>query len=134
MTTLDQESATAANAPNLGLVTPYLVVRHGRPLLEFLKRAFNATELECFARADGGVLHAEVRVGDSVLMLGEPQPDGAPIMRTTLHVRAHDVDAAYSRAIAAGATSLREPSEKPHAGRIAGVADPEGNHWYFASP
>jgi PhnB protein len=133
MTIPDKKSAAAANVPNLGLVTPYLVAADGRSLLEFVKRAFDASELACHARADGSVQHAEVRIGDSVLMMGEPQPAGPP-MRTTLHVRAHDVDAAYARAIAAGATSLSEPSEQPHAGRIAGVADLEGNHWYFASP
>jgi PhnB protein len=133
MTKSDTKSVAAANVRNLGIVTPYLVATNGRSLLEFIKRAFDASELVCHARTDGSVQHAEVRIGDSVLMLGEPQPAGAA-MRTTFHIRAHDVDAAYARAIAAGATSLSEPSEQPHAGRIAGVADPEGNHWYFASP
>lgn len=122
----------SSELPSLGIVTPYLVVAHGRALLEFVKRAFDASEVECHLRADGSLQHAEVRIGASVIMMGETQLAGAP-RPGTLHVRARDVDAVYGRAIAAGATSLREPTDQANVGRMAAVADPEGNHWYFAS-
>jgi PhnB protein len=126
------ETAATADLAGLGAVTPYLVVPDAQALLHFLEDALGATELMRHTRPDGSIQHAEARVGTSVLMMGEPHPGGAP-MPTTLHIVARDVDAAYASAIRAGAASLREPADPPQGGRMAGVQDPAGNHWYLAS-
>src|SRR3954465_7907447 len=88
-------------------VTPYLVVRDARAVLDFLKRAFDAQENAVMKGPDGAIRHAEARIGDSIIMLGEAPPGAAP-MPAMLYVYVKDADAMYARALEAGATSLRE--------------------------
>ena len=90
-------------------ITPYLKVRDIARLLDFLKTAFDATETERMSRGDGTIGHAEVRIGDSMVMMGEPQGDAAP-MPGTLYLYVPDVDATYRRALAVGGTSVAEPT------------------------
>lgn len=113
-------------------VAPYLVVPGVAKLIEFLKQAFDAREVGRMARPDGSVQHAEVRIGDSAVMMGEPVPPVAP-SPCTLHLYLPDVDAAYRRAIAAGATPVSEPADQFYGDRTAGVRDPSGNCWYLAT-
>ncbi len=113
-------------------VTPYLVVPRVSQLIEFLKRAFGAEERGRFARPDGAIMHAEVLIGDSIVMMGEP-PNDQEARPSTLHLHAQDVDAVYRQAIAAGATSLREPANQFYGDRSAGVLDPAGNQWWISA-
>jgi uncharacterized glyoxalase superfamily protein PhnB len=113
-------------------VTPYLVVEGVPKLIEFLKQAFDAQELGRMARPDGGVMHAEVKIGDSKVMMGEPMGDWKA-KPCTLHLYVEDVDAVYQRAIQAGGTSVREPADQFYGDRSGGVIDPCGNYWGIAT-
>ena len=113
-------------------VTPYLVVEGVPKLIDFLKQAFGAEERLRMPRPDGTVMHAEVRIGDSMVMMGEPMGEWKP-MPGMLHLYVDDTDSLYKRALQAGATSLREPSDEFYGDRAAGVRDPSGNHWWIAT-
>ncbi len=111
-------------------VSPYLVVSGVAQLIEFTKQAFGATEVYLSKRPDGTVQHAEVRIGDSIVMMGESQDKKFPGM---LHLYMEDVDAVYQRAMQAGAKSLREPADQPHGDRSGGVEDAFGNQWWIST-
>ncbi len=114
-------------------VTPYLMVRGADRLIEFLKQAFGAEERgERFRRPDGTIMHAEVKIGDSVVMLGEAN-EQFPAQPTALCLYVTDTDTTYRRAMDAGGTSLREPEDQFYGDRSAGVADPSGNTWWIAT-
>jgi len=113
-------------------VTPYLVVRDVPRLIEFAQQAFGATELMRHLRPDGSVMHAEVQIGDSRVMMGEVPPSSPP-MPGCVHLYVVDADALYHLALQAGATSLREPSDQFYGDRMAGVQDPLGNQWWIAT-
>jgi PhnB protein len=101
-------------------------------LIEFLKQAFDAQEIHRpMLRPDGTIMHAEVRIGDSVVMMGEPMGERMP-MPGSLYLYVHDTDAVYHRALQAGATSLMEPADQFYGDRTAGVQDLVGNHWWIA--
>jgi PhnB protein len=112
-------------------VTPYLTVEGVAKLLEFLKEVFDAQVTERVERPDGTVGHAEVRIGDSMIMMGEAQ-DGKT-MPGSLYVYVSDTDATYRRALQAGATSLMEPADQFYGDRNAGVQDPAGNRFWIAT-
>jgi uncharacterized glyoxalase superfamily protein PhnB len=112
-------------------VTPYLRVREAG-LADFLAAAFGAVETTV-TRTPGGV-HREVRVGDSMLMIGEGGPEGTvPFSPSAFHVFVPDVDAAFERAIAAGGKSLGAPEDRIYGERSGFVEDVFGNHWYIAT-
>jgi PhnB protein len=113
-------------------VTPYLVVRDVPRLIEFLSQAFGATELMRAPRPDGSIMHAVVTIGDSPVMMGEPE-GVTPPMPACVHLYAVDTDALYHLALQAGATSLREPADQFYGERTAGVQDPVGNQWWIAT-
>ncbi len=113
-------------------VTPYLTVRGVARLSEFVKLAFDATEKGRFSGPDGSIMHAEVRIGDSMVMMGEPHGDVKP-MPGMLHLYVSDVDETYRRAIAAGAKSLREPADQFYGDRSSGVEDMCGNQWWIST-
>jgi PhnB protein len=113
-------------------VTPYLVVQGVPKLLDFMKQTFNSTELERVPRPDGTISHAEVRIGDSVVMMGEASAQSKP-MPTMLYVYVEDVDAVYKRALKAGAKSVRELKDEFYGDRAGGVEDPMGNQWWIAT-
>jgi PhnB protein len=114
-------------------VTPYLIVPKVARLLEFLAEAFDAKERIRLGRADGSIMHAEVTIGDSIVMMGEPNDKNGP-MPASIFLRVADADAAYRKALQAGATSISEPIDQPHAGeRYGGVIDPCGNRWWPAA-
>ncbi len=113
-------------------VTPYLIVKGAAPLIEFLKRAFDAQERLRMPRPDGTIQHAEVRIGDSVIMLAEAGGEWKP-MPASIHLYLLDTDAAYQRALQAGATSLRAPADQPYGDRSAGVQDASGTIWWLAT-
>jgi uncharacterized glyoxalase superfamily protein PhnB len=116
-------------------VTPY--IRVGEPgLADFLAQAFDAQETFS-GRGGGGGMHREVRIGDSMVMIGEGEAGAGgvmPIRPMAFHVFVKDVDATFGRAIAAGATSLGEPTDRHYGERAGFVRDPFGNHWFVATP
>lgn len=113
-------------------VTPYLLVKGVSNVIDFLRDAFGAETLLEMPGPDGSLVHAEVRVGDTRLMMGEatdkwpPRPGG-------FYVYVEDCDAAYARAMAAGGTSLREPTTEFYGDRSSGVEDPAGNQWWIST-
>jgi PhnB protein len=112
---------------------PYFHPHSAVAMIEFLARAFGAEELARHAGPDGRILHAQVRIGDSVLEMGEAHGPYQP-MPHSLYVYVPDADAAYQRALEAGATSLLPPADQPYGDRMGGVLDPFGNEWFLATP
>jgi PhnB protein len=132
---ISMTSATMRPAVREGFttVTPYIRVA-SEGLVSFLVQAFDAEET-LSAHGGGGGMHREVRLGDSMVMIGEgASGDVMPIAPMAFHLFVADADAAYRRAIAAGATSLGEPADRAYGERSGFVADPFGNHWYIATP
>ncbi len=119
--------------PEYHSVTPYLVVAGAARLIEFLTAAFDAKESIRDSLPDGTVRHAEVRIGDSTVMLSDAQPDH-PAMPSMVFLYVDDADEAYRKAIAAGATSVREIRDESHGDRMGGVLDPVGGQWWMATP
>jgi PhnB protein len=116
-------------------VTPYVVVQDAPGLIAFAQRVFDAEQTSRTTGHEGGV-HAEVRVGDSMLMIGGGAPElgwRGEHWPTAFHVYVPDTDATYARALEAGATSLGEPADMDYGERGAGVRDPFGNVWYIAT-
>ncbi len=113
-------------------VTPHLTIQGASRLVDFLKQAFDAQKLVRMAHADGTIMHAEVKIGDSIVMMGEARGDCKP-MPGSLYVYVDDADATYRRALQAGATSTMEPGDQFYGDRTAGVKDPSGNQWMIAT-
>lgn len=113
-------------------VTSYLTVQGAADLIDFLKQAFAAREKERFTQPDGTIGHAEVTIGDSVIMLGEPKNDCQP-MPAAFYLYVDEVDAIYQRALTAGATSAMEPANQFWGDRTATVNDRFGNIWHIAT-
>jgi len=134
---LTQRTSTRANAIRQGFhtLTPYIVVQDAPGLIDFLTQVFGAEQTFRTTGSAGGV-HAEVRLGDSMMMIGGGSPefswrgDSQP---TALHVYVEDTDATYQRALAAGGTSISLPTDQPYGERGASVQDRFGNHWYIAT-
>lgn len=117
-------------------ITPYLIARNVPALIEFMSRSFDAVE-NFRAIGSAGGFHAEVRVGNSAMMIGGGGPGiswSGKAMPTALHVYVPNVDDVYDRALKAGATAMHPPSDKPYGERGATVIDAEGNHWHIAHP
>ena len=113
-------------------VNPYLHPLRAEPLIGFLKRAFAAQEVAKYASPDGVVHHAVIRIGDSVVEMGEAHGKYEPIP-AMFYLYVPDCDALYRRALAAGAKSLHEPADQPYGDRSAAVTDSFGNTWYVAT-
>ncbi len=114
----------------LHTITPYLAVREALELIDFVKQAFGAEGTIHGTGSEGGI-HAEYKIGDSIIMIGGGGAwKGTPKL-TALHLHVDDVDAVYQRALDAGATSMIGPIEN-HGERVAGVKDIAGNEWYIA--
>ncbi len=121
-------------------VTPYLIVKDASRAIEFYKKAFGATELMRMTGTDGRIGHAEIRIGDSPVMLADEHPDfgakspqtigGSPI---TMMLYVEDVDATVERAVAAGATLTRPVADQFYGDRTGGVTDPFGHVWYVGT-
>lgn len=121
-------------------VTPAIIVRDAAAAIDFYVRAFGAEEVTRLAMPDGSIAHAEIRIGDSLVMLGDENPEwGALSPKSTngtpgsLHLYVDDVDAAFARALDAGAT-VRMPIEDAFWGdRYGKVTDPFGHEWGLAT-
>ena len=121
-------------------VTPAIVVRDAAAAIDFYKKAFGAEEIDRMAGPDGSIMHAEIRIGDSILMLGEENEQWgtkSPLslngVHGSLHLYVEDADAAFNRALKAGAT-VRYPLEDAFWGdRYGKVTDPFGHEWGLAT-
>jgi uncharacterized glyoxalase superfamily protein PhnB len=114
-------------------ITPYLLVADADAELKFLTAAFGATEVSCQRNPDNTVMHAELMIGDSLVMLGQAGGQWKP-REAALYLWIADVDATYATALRAGGTSESEPEDKPYGHRNAGVIDPNGVTWWIAAP
>jgi uncharacterized glyoxalase superfamily protein PhnB len=113
-------------------VTPYLIVEGAPKLIDFLKRTFNAEETVRMNRPDGQVSHAEVKIGDSIVMLADQTPE-FKAFQSQLYVYVNNVDETYKHALQAGGKSVQEPKDQFYGDRNASVKDPMGNTWGIAT-
>ena len=121
------------NPFGLHTITPYLVVENVSTLIKFLQEVFDAESRgDPQYSEDGSIKHAEMKIGDSVVMMGEPIDTIGP-MPATMYLYVDDSDHTYKRALAAGATSVLEPENYPHGDRYGGVKDPVGNIWWVVT-
>jgi PhnB protein len=121
-------------------VTPYLIVGDAAGALAFYKKAFGTEELMRIAAPNGKIGHAEIRIGDSVIMLADEHPDmnargphafgGSPV---SIHLYVEDVDAVAGQAIAAGATVIRPVQDQFYGDRSGSFTDPFGHSWHVAT-
>ena len=121
-------------------VQPYLHIRGAAKAIDFYKDVFGATEVMRMPQPDGRIGHAEIRIGDTIVMLADEAPErgihgpqhygGAAF--TLMHYT-EDCDATWKKALAAGAKSLREPADQFYGDRMAGFEDPFGFQWYVAT-
>ncbi|HEV8138504.1 MAG TPA: VOC family protein [Pyrinomonadaceae bacterium] len=121
-------------------VTPYLIVRGGGDAIEFYKKAFGAVELFRFPSPDGKIGHAEIKIGNSPIMLADEYPDmgyngpqsigGSPV---SLMIYVDDVDTVFNQAVTAGATVKEALQDKFYGDRIGTVIDPFGHRWHLAT-
>ncbi len=118
--------------PELRSVTPYLHPKGASKLIDFLKNAFDAEEVARHADERGVVHHAQLRIGDSIIAMGEAHGQFQP-MPPALHLYVRDVDAVYAKALRAGAKSMYAPRDEAYGDRSGGVTDPFGNVWYIAT-
>lgn len=117
---------------NYNSVSPYLVVEGADKTINFLKAVFGATELRRHSSTDGRIMHAEVRIDDSVVMIADGG-DGWPSIPAHVHVYVKDVDAIYKLALEAGATSIQEPIKKEDEDKRGGVKDSGGTSWWIGT-
>ena len=113
-------------------VSPYLIVDGASATIDFLRRVFAADEIRRFADPAGKVMHAEVRIDDTVVMIADGV-DGWPPVPSHVHVYVRDVDATYRRALEAGATSVQEPIKKEDPDKRGGVKDAGGTTWWIGT-
>lgn len=113
-------------------VTPFLTVQGAGKLIDFMKSAFGAEERMCMPMPDGTVAHAELTIGDSVVMVSDATPE-FPAMPGSIHLYVEDCDATYKQALAAGAKSHMEPKDQFYGDRSANITDPAGNRWSIAT-
>lgn len=116
---------------NYTSVSPYLIVNGAQATIDFLKRVFDAQELRIFPNDGGGLMHAEVRIDDTVVMLAD-SAEGWPPTPAFVHIYVRDVDATYQRALAAGAESVQAPTKKEDEDKRGGVKDAGGTTWWIA--
>ena len=137
---LERESATKPGAVSpipkgYHTITPYLVAPNADALIDFAKKTFGAEESFRAIGSAGGI-HAEVRLGDSMLMIGGGAPNlswRGDAIPTALHVYVEDVDAVHKRAVDAGGVTIQPPADQDYGERSASLKDPAGNHWYIAT-
>lgn len=113
-------------------VSPYLIVDGAQGTIDFLKRVFGAVELRRFPDDAGKIIHAEVRIDDTVVMIADSAESWQPVS-SHVHIYVEDVDETYKRALEAGATSVQEPVKKEDADKRGGVKDAGGTTWWIAT-
>lgn len=124
--------STSYKPNSYNTVSPYLIVDGASATIDFLKRVLGAVELRRFPDAAGKLMHAEVRIDDTVVMIADGG-DGWPPVPSHVHVYVSDVDATYRRALEGGATSVQEPIKKEDEDKRGGVKDMGGTTWWIAT-
>jgi PhnB protein len=124
-------------------VTPYMVIKGVDKAIDWYKKAFGAEELVRMPSPDGRVMHAEIKIGDSCVMMGDEFPEMAPDNKSPaslngattvgLHIYVKDCDAAFNKAVAAGAKAAAPPTDMFWGDRFSKVVDPFGHHWSIAT-
>ena len=121
-------------------ITPYLAIKGAAQAIEFYKKAFGASEVMRFPQPDGRVGHAEIKIGDSRVMLADEFPEMdflSPHARggsaVHLHVYVEDVDGVFKQAVAAGAREVRPVQDQFYGDRLGTVADPYGHVWHVST-
>jgi len=120
-------------------IQPYLMFVNTAEAIAFYAKVFGATEKVCMKSPEGRVMHAEIEIGSSVLMMADENPGidayaapyygGSPV---SVMIYVDDCDTTYKSAVDAGASSLSEPTDQPYGDRMAGVLDPFGYKWWIA--
>lgn len=123
---------TSYKSENYNSVSPYLVVKGADKVIEFLTRVFNAVELHRYEGENQRVMHAEIRIDDTVVMLADSNEDWPPVP-SHVHIYVKDVDETYRLALEAGATSVQVPQKKQDEDKRGGVKDPGGTTWWIAT-
>ncbi len=121
-------------------VQPYIMLKNCAEAIPFYVKAFGAKEKFRMANPDGRIGHAEIEIGDSIIMMADEAPQleafsaehfgGSPV---SLLIYTEDCDALYAQALAAGAKSVREPADQSYGDRMSGVKDPFGYKWWIAT-
>lgn len=124
---------TGYKPDNYSTVSPYLIVNGANSTIDFLTRVFEAVPLRKVADEAGRVMHAEVRVDDTVIMLADPVPPDWPPVPSHVHLYVPDVDTTYRKALDAGATSVQAPVKKQDKDKRGGVKDAGGTTWWIAT-
>ena len=124
--------AVKAKPADYHTVTPFLYVSNIPRLLKFLKEGLGAVERMQHIGPDGAIMHAEVKIGDTVLMMAERSVD-YPEMPCQLYVYVDDCDEVYDKAVEAGGTGFREPADQFYGDRSGAVKDPCGNFWWIST-
>lgn len=113
--------------------SPYLIASEAAQVIRFLAEAFDGSERRRYEDQEGGILHAEVQVGDSVIMLADAA-EGWPPVKSYIHLYVPDVDVAFRAALSAGASPVQDPTLRPgDPDRRGGVEDQAGNVWWLAT-
>jgi uncharacterized glyoxalase superfamily protein PhnB len=114
-------------------VSPYMVVKKAEPLIEFLEKLFGARQLQRINAPNGTILHAEIQIDDTTVMLGEAG-ENWPATPTHVHIYVADVDLSYRRALDLGAVSVQPPDRRgQEPNRRAAIKDPCGNTWWIST-
>jgi PhnB protein len=116
-------------------VTPYFSVRGAARFIEFLKRAFDAKDNDILAFPDGTIMSAEIRIGDSMVLVGESDSDqsGDKLSHAKLYMYVDDVDVVYTKALEAGAKPIEKPADQFWGDRSGVLEDIVGNQWWIAT-
>lgn len=120
-------------------VTPSIIVGDANAAIAFYKKAFGAEEVMCLRSPDGGVMHAEIKIGDSLIMMSGEWPQmglKAPApghVSSGLHIYVNEVDKSFKRAVDAGCTVIMPPGDMFWGDRYGKVVDPFGHHWGLAT-
>lgn len=117
---------------NYASVSAYLMVDGAQKLIDFLLAAFDAKVMRRYDNSDGTLMHGEVQIDDTIVMLSD-RSEAYPAFPVWMHVYVPDVDATYQKALAAGGESVQAPLQKDDPDRRAGVKDPTGNTWWIAT-
>ena len=113
-------------------VTPYMIVTGAQQLIDFVTSAFGGTLIHASRRPDGAVWHAQMKIGDSMIMLSDAS-EQFKAMPSAINLYVPDVDATHARAVKAGGRSVMEPATQFYGDRSSGVQDACGNYWWIST-
>jgi PhnB protein len=113
------------------VVSPYLILKSVEDQIGFLTKVFNAEVVDSVKESEGHIMHSEVRIGGSTIMMGRAN-EKFPPNQSMIYVYVDDVDSAYRKALESGAKSAAKPEDKFYGNREGGVVDTQGNTWWIA--